>query len=113
MRELNIEPVDLGDELGQGIQLRLGLAPIVVRRPVPDERLQPGELDALLLVLDGLAIRPTGRSKALAQIVQLCLRNVDPEWAYLVARARSPDCGRQQADRSCYGGGGKKRAPAC
>ena len=32
-----LEPVDLGGELGQGVELRLALAPVVVRRPVARE----------------------------------------------------------------------------
>ena len=37
--EVNVEPVDLGDELRQGVQLRLALAPVVVRRPIARELL--------------------------------------------------------------------------
>ena len=38
--EVDVEPVDLGDELRQGVELRLALAPVVVRRPVAREVLE-------------------------------------------------------------------------
>jgi hypothetical protein len=31
---MNVQPIDLGDELRQGVQFRLDLAPIVIRRPI-------------------------------------------------------------------------------
>jgi len=38
--EVDVEAVDLGDELRQGIEPRLGLAPVVAAAPVPHQRLQ-------------------------------------------------------------------------
>ena len=37
VHEVNVEPVDLSHELRQGIQLRLGFAPVIVRAPVAYE----------------------------------------------------------------------------
>ena len=37
MDEVNVQPIDIGDELRQGIQLRFRLPPIVIRRPVARE----------------------------------------------------------------------------
>jgi hypothetical protein len=34
VNEMNVEPVDLGDEVRQGLQPRFDLAPVVVGRPV-------------------------------------------------------------------------------
>ena len=47
VNEMNVEPVDLGDELRQGVQLRLDLPPVVVRLPIARELLNGRELDAL------------------------------------------------------------------
>ena len=45
--EMDVEPVDLGDELREGVQLRLDLAPVVVGLPVAHELLELCELHAL------------------------------------------------------------------
>jgi hypothetical protein len=34
---VDVQPVDLGDEMRQSLQLRLDLAPVVIRRPVARE----------------------------------------------------------------------------
>jgi hypothetical protein len=47
VNEVNVESVDLGDELRQGVQPRLGLAPVVIRAPVAHQRLQLCQLYAL------------------------------------------------------------------
>jgi len=47
VRELNFEPVDLRYELRHGVQLCLGLPPIVVGAPVVQERLDLRQLHAL------------------------------------------------------------------
>ena len=57
--EVDVEPVDLGDELGQGVELRLALAPVVVRRPVAREFLERRERHTLRRVRDGLLLRPS------------------------------------------------------
>src|SRR5688572_10989675 len=60
--ELNVETLNLGDKLWQGIQFRFRLPPVVIRTPVLYKRLQFGELDALTLVWNGFLIWPTGGS---------------------------------------------------
>jgi hypothetical protein len=50
VRELNIEPIDLGYELRQGIQPHLRFPPVVVRPPILYERLDYRELHALGLI---------------------------------------------------------------
>ncbi len=47
MDEMNVEPIDLGDELRQGVQPRLALAPVVICRPIVRELLSRRELHAL------------------------------------------------------------------
>ena len=81
MGKLDVESVDLGDELRQGVQFCLGLAPIVVGSPIANERLEPVQLYALGLVGDGLPVGPTCRRDALAQVLESLLRNGDAEGA--------------------------------
>ena len=49
VNEVNVQPIDLGDELRQGVQPRLALAPVVFRRPIARELLNRRELHALRL----------------------------------------------------------------
>ena len=73
MDEVDVEPVDLGGELGQGVELRLALSPVVVRRPVAREVLERRERHALRRVRDGLLLRPPRGLNAPAKIIQLCV----------------------------------------
>ena len=50
VNEMNVEPVDLGDELRQGVELRLALAPVVIGRPIARELLHRRELHALRFI---------------------------------------------------------------
>jgi hypothetical protein len=45
--EVDVHPIDFGRELRQRVQLRLGLAPVVVRHPVMGELLQRSQLHTL------------------------------------------------------------------
>ncbi len=47
MNELDFRPVDRRDELGQGVEPRLQLAPVVAGGPVLHQLLQPCQLDTL------------------------------------------------------------------
>ena len=49
VNEMNVQSIDLGDELRQGVQFRLALAPVVVCRPIAREFLNRRELHALRL----------------------------------------------------------------
>ena len=75
--EVDVEPVDLGDELRQGVQFRLALAPVVVGPPVARELLHHRERHALRVVGDRLALGPPGRVDAPAQLGELLLRKTD------------------------------------
>ena len=74
MDEVNVEPVDLGQELRQGVEFRLDLAPVVFARPIAGERLRCRELHALRLVRHGFALGPAGRVDSPAQIDQPFVR---------------------------------------
>ena len=77
--EVNVQPVDLGHEVRQGVQFRLALAPVVVGPPVAREVLHHREPHALRVVGDRLALGPPGRVYASAQLGDLLLRNIDAE----------------------------------
>jgi hypothetical protein len=79
--ELDVEPVDLGDELGQCVQRGFGLAPVVAAAPVLDERAELGQLDPLGPVVDRLPVRPPRGRDAPAQVVDLLLWDFDTEGA--------------------------------
>src|SRR6185436_9046520 len=67
---MNVEAVDLGDEIGVRVQLRLDLAPVVIGRPIPRERLNEGELHALRKVCDGFLLGEPRRVDAPAHFVE-------------------------------------------
>ena len=99
VNEVDVQPVDLGDEVRQGVEPRLHLAPVVVRRPILRELLHRRELHALRIVRDGLLVRPAGRRDAPAQIVELILgrgKLEGSELGYRTGRCerfgKHPDC---------------------
>jgi hypothetical protein len=77
--EVDLDPVDLGRELRQRVELRLRLAPVVVGLPVARELLQRRQLHALRPIFDKLPARPARRRDAPAQVVKLLLWNLDVE----------------------------------
>ena len=81
--EVDVHAVDLGRELRQRIQLRLGPAPVVLRRPVARECLNRRRLHPLGAVADELLAGPPRRFDAAAEIGQIVLRNLDLEGANL------------------------------
>jgi len=74
--EMDVETVDLGDEIGDGIQPGLDLAPVVVGCPVARECLHGGERHTLREVRDGLALREPGRGDAPAQVSKVRFRRI-------------------------------------
>src|SRR4029450_13222721 len=85
MDDVDVDPVDLGDELRQRVELGLGLAPVIVRFPVVNERLQSFQLDALRLIGDRLLVGPARRRDASTKVDKVLFRNVDVEGADLDA----------------------------
>ncbi len=70
VQEMNIQPVDLGGELGETIEQRLPPAPIVVTGPVPADLLDPLQRHALAPVVDRFGLRPAGPAQSRFQVVQ-------------------------------------------
>jgi hypothetical protein len=77
--EVDLDPVDLARELGQGVELRLGLAPVVVGLPVARELLQRRQLYALRPIFDELLVGPARGRDASAEVDELLFRHVDAE----------------------------------
>ena len=77
VNEMNVQPIDLGDELWQGVQSRLHLPPVVFRPPIARECLHRRELHALRRIRDRFPFRPLGRADAPAQFGKFRFRNID------------------------------------
>ena len=75
--EVDVDPVDLGDEVREGREPLLEPAPVVLGGPVAGQRLDRGEPHALRGIR--LLVRPLGRVDAAAQVGQLLVGDVDRE----------------------------------
>jgi hypothetical protein len=79
VEEVEVEAVDGGGELGQGVQPGLDLAPVVVVGPVAGQLLHGRQRHALGVIVDRLALGPAGGIDAPAQLGQVLVREADPE----------------------------------
>jgi hypothetical protein len=77
--EVDVQVVDLGDEIRDGVEPRLDLAPVVVGLPVAQNLLDGLERYTLRIIGDGFLLGQPGLRQAPAQIGQRRLRNVDAE----------------------------------
>jgi hypothetical protein len=77
--EVNVQPVNLGDELRQRAEFRFRLAPVVICGPIPREFAHRRQRHALGLVRNGLALGPSGHFDAAAEVDECLVRNVDAE----------------------------------
>jgi hypothetical protein len=87
--EMDVQPVDLGDEVGHRVELGLALAPVVLGLPVARDRLDRRQLHALRRIVDALLLGPTRGRDAGAQVLEVRLGDVDCERPDL-CRVRSP-----------------------
>ena len=71
MDEMNVQPVDLGNEVRQCVQPRFAPAPIVIGRPIVRELLHKLELHALGPIIDQLTFWPSGGFDAALEIGKL------------------------------------------
>ena len=81
VNEVNVDSIDVGDELREGIELGLDLAPVAVVLSVAREFVKGGELDALRLVGDELRLWPACGCDAVAQVGERFFGKVDAEGA--------------------------------
>ena len=76
VNEMNVQSVDLGNELRQGVEFCLDLAPVVLCRPISSERLSRRELHALGCIGDRFSFRPPCVFDAPAQFGEFRLWNI-------------------------------------
>ncbi len=88
MDEVNVHVIDRCYELRQGVELGLGLSPVVACSPITHQLLDFCELYALRRVIDGLAVGPARGGDASAEIDELLVRNEDAEGANRVGVTR-------------------------
>src|SRR5947209_6960719 len=79
VNEMNVQPIDLGHELREGIEPRLEPPEVVVGAPVAREFLHRRQLHALRSICDGLLVWPDRRGDAPAQVGDRFFGNVDAE----------------------------------
>src|SRR5580700_4276474 len=100
---MNVQSVDLGDELRQGVEFCLDLAPVVLCRPIASECLSRRELHALGCICDRFSFRPLCVVDAPAQFGQLRFRKIHfwkwtnrtvASW-YRAAISHSDSCGHR------------------
>src|SRR6202022_2299391 len=73
---MNVQSVDLGDELRQGVHSCLGLAPVVLCLPIARERLDRRELYSLRGICNRFSFRPLCRVDASAQFGKFRFRKI-------------------------------------
>src|SRR4051794_34053900 len=81
VNEMDVEAIDLGDEVRQGLQLLLALAPVVLFRPVAREGLHRREPRALRVILDGLPLGEARRGDTRPQVLEVRFGGLDRERA--------------------------------
>src|SRR2546427_7970512 len=79
--EVDIEAVDLGHELREGIQPRLEPPEVVVAAPVAREGLHRRELHALRSIFDRLLLWPSRRRDAPAKVLERLVWKLSSERA--------------------------------
>ena len=84
MEEMDVEPVDRREIIGQRIQPRLDAAPVIVVAPIGRQFLRIGERDALIPVVDRFLLGPARPRQPVFQIVERRLRHIDGEAADIV-----------------------------
>ena len=81
--EVDVEAVDLGDELREGVQLRLTPAPVVLGRPVARELLHRRQRHALRVISDSPLLGPLRGLDTPPEVVEGLVGNVNVERADL------------------------------
>jgi hypothetical protein len=94
MHELDVQPIQCGDEVRIRVELCFTTPPVVALAPVGADFLRIGERDALAPIGRRLAFRPTRVPQACVQIIELDGRNVECERAYCCTHGPSllPPC---------------------
>ena len=79
MDEVHPRAVDLGDEVVEGVEHRLGAPPVVLVAPVLDELGEVAALGAVVPPGVGQLLREAGARQPLAQVVEVGVGDRDGE----------------------------------
>ena len=77
--EVDVQPIDLGQEVRKGVHRGFEGAPVVVPRPIARQGLRRPEPNALRDVVDVLPLGPAGRLDPATQVVEVRLRGLEAE----------------------------------
>src|ERR1700731_368178 len=87
MDEVDVEPVDVGGELVESVQLRLAGTPVVPVRPIRRELSRVVQRDSLAPVVDALGLGPAGASQPPAEVVEIFIGDGDAvKWGMAASR---------------------------
>jgi hypothetical protein len=87
VEEVDVEAVDLGDELGVGVDPRFGSPPVVAVGPVVTELACVGERSALGPVVHRLRFGPPGPLQSVPKIGEFGVSNFDAERSDLIGHS--------------------------
>jgi hypothetical protein len=90
VQEVDALAVDLGGELGAGVELCLGGAPVIPRAPVAGELFQVSKRQSAVPPRAGQFAGPAGVGEPVVQVVQVGLGDLDAEGPDAVAHCASP-----------------------
>lgn len=83
MDEMNIQPVDFGDELVEAVERRFACPPVVLVGPVGGQVAGVSQRNALAPVVHTLGFGPAGARQTGLQIIQNVVGNVDAKRPHL------------------------------
>src|SRR5438309_6288569 len=91
MDEMNVQPVDFGDELIEAVERGLSGPPVVFVGPVVGKLAGVRQRNALAPVVDAFGLRPPGARQTRAQIVKNVVGDLDAKRLHgLLAHATEP-----------------------
>jgi len=82
MDQMNVQPVDFGDELVKAVQRGLPRPPVVFVGPIGGQLAGVCQRNALTPVIHALGLRPVGARKTRSQIIENIIGNVNAKWLH-------------------------------
>ena len=102
--EVDVEAVDLGDEMREGLQSGLALAPVVLLGPVTGECLHRRELGPCRGIVDGFLLGPARGHDSRTQVIEIRFAGLDRERPDRRTFGGSFDCDRHVSPPWLEGG---------
>jgi hypothetical protein len=81
VNEVDVEALDLGEEMVEPVEIRLGGIPVKTGAPVLRELLQIGEFDAAKPPSWRDFVGPARSVEPIVEVVELVLRQLNREWS--------------------------------